>query len=103
MEDEGKYVTRREKWIGHLLSFDPEGELSDSGPSPSGAGLAAESQVILRPGWVVRKFIYSMKPSSSGHKFLWKYLRVHCFTCSYCSERRRDQELEMHRTFEYQD
>lgn len=92
-------MTWRGKWIGHLLSFDPKGELSDAGQSPSGAGLAAESQTK----GVVRTFIYSMKPSSLGHKFLWKYLRVHCFTFSYYSDRRRDQELEMHRTFGYQD
>ena len=36
MEDEGECVTWRKKWVGHLLSFDPEGRLSDVGRVPGG-------------------------------------------------------------------
>lgn len=43
MEDEGEYVTWREKWVGHLLSFDAEGKLSDVG-CPRWTGLAAEAR-----------------------------------------------------------
>lgn len=47
---------------------------------------------------VVRKFMESMKPSSSGHKFLWKYFLYIVLHFPISQKEGEDQGLEMHRT-----
>lgn len=62
-------MTWRKKWIGRSRSFDVEGALSDAGVTQWGRPHCRIPDNTEAKG-AVRKFLSSLQPSSSGHKFL---------------------------------
>lgn len=67
LEDEGKDVTRSETWVGVLVELCLVEAVSRGDRPPCRIPDHPQAK------GVVRKVMGSMKPSSSGHRFLWKH------------------------------